>query len=107
MSKSLGNFLTIDGLLKEVPGDVIRYQLLMVHYRQPLDWTSGDDRPGKAGSYKVFESSAKRACQCAWASMPASIPRSWKRLRTISIRRKPSPRCMRWRRKSGQRRRGS
>ena len=40
MSKSLGNFLTIDGLLKEVPGEVIRYQLLMVHYRQPLDWTA-------------------------------------------------------------------
>ena len=40
MSKSLGNFLTIDGLLKEAPGEVIRYQLLMVHYRQPLDWTA-------------------------------------------------------------------
>ncbi len=40
MSKSLGNFLTIGGLLKEVPGEVIRYQQLMAHYRQPLDWTA-------------------------------------------------------------------
>jgi cysteinyl-tRNA synthetase len=40
MSKSLGNFVTIRDLLKEWPGEIIRYQMLMTHYRQPLDWTS-------------------------------------------------------------------
>jgi cysteinyl-tRNA synthetase len=40
MSKSLGNFVTIRELLDKLPGDVIRLQMLMTHYRQPLDWTS-------------------------------------------------------------------
>ncbi|HQS83490.1 MAG: cysteine--tRNA ligase [Alphaproteobacteria bacterium 16-39-46] len=39
MSKSLGNFLTVRDLLKKASGDVLRYGLLSVHYRQPLDWT--------------------------------------------------------------------
>jgi cysteinyl-tRNA synthetase len=39
MSKSLGNFVTIHELLKEWPGDIIRLQMLMTHYRQPIDWT--------------------------------------------------------------------
>ncbi len=40
MAKSLGNFVTIRELLDTLPGDVIRLQMLMTHYRQPLDWTS-------------------------------------------------------------------
>jgi cysteinyl-tRNA synthetase len=39
MAKSLGNFVTIRDLLKEWPGEVLRFQMLMTHYRQPLDWT--------------------------------------------------------------------
>lgn len=39
MSKSLGNFLTVDDLLARHKGEVIRLALLMTHYRQPLDWT--------------------------------------------------------------------
>src|SRR5215475_1489971 len=39
MSKSLGNFITIRELLVKWPGDVIRMQMLMTHYRQPIDWT--------------------------------------------------------------------
>jgi cysteinyl-tRNA synthetase len=39
MSKSLGNFVTIRDLLDKLPGDTIRLQMLMTHYRQPIDWT--------------------------------------------------------------------
>ena len=39
MSKSLGNFMTIRQLLERWPGDVLRLQMLMTHYRQPIDWT--------------------------------------------------------------------
>jgi cysteinyl-tRNA synthetase len=40
MSKSLGNFFTVRDLLdKGVPGEVIRYVMLMTHYRSPMDWT--------------------------------------------------------------------
>jgi len=39
MSKSLGNFYTVHGLLEEFPGEAIRLALLKSHYRQPLDFT--------------------------------------------------------------------
>lgn len=39
MSKSLGNFITIRDALAASHGAVIRFQLLMTQYRQPLDWT--------------------------------------------------------------------
>lgn len=45
MSKSLGNFITIDELLntekfggKKWPGEVLRLAMLMTHYRQPIDF---------------------------------------------------------------------
>ena len=39
MSKSLGNFYTVQDLLQEWPGEVIRYALLAAHYRAPLDYS--------------------------------------------------------------------
>jgi cysteinyl-tRNA synthetase len=39
MSKSLGNFYTVQDLLKDWPGEVIRYALLAAHYRAPLDYS--------------------------------------------------------------------
>ncbi len=39
MSKSLGNFVTIHELLEDWPGDVLRFNMLRSHYRQPMDWT--------------------------------------------------------------------
>ena len=40
MSKSLGNFITIRHLLDEGwPGEVLRFNMLRTHYRQPIDWT--------------------------------------------------------------------
>ena len=39
MSKSLGNFTTVNELLeKGIPGEVIRLALLSAHYRKPLDF---------------------------------------------------------------------
>jgi len=41
MSKSLGNFITIRQLLNDGwSGEVIRFNMLRTHYRQPLDWTA-------------------------------------------------------------------
>jgi cysteinyl-tRNA synthetase len=39
MSKSLGNFVTIHELLKDWPGEVVRFTMLQTHYRQPMNWT--------------------------------------------------------------------
>lgn len=44
MSKSLGNFLTINDLLKDWQGEALRFNMLKTHYRQPLDWTVKDLR---------------------------------------------------------------
>jgi cysteinyl-tRNA synthetase len=40
MSKSLGNFRTVQELLEAAPGEAIRLALLSTHYRDPLDWTN-------------------------------------------------------------------
>ena len=39
MSKSLGNFITINELLQEWQGEELRFNMLRTHYRQPIDWT--------------------------------------------------------------------
>jgi cysteinyl-tRNA synthetase len=49
MSKSLGNFVTANEVLKEWPGreEAIRLALLSTHYRDPLDWTEQRLRAAK------------------------------------------------------------
>lgn len=39
MSKSLGNFKTVRGLLELYNGEVLRFALLSAHYRSPLNWS--------------------------------------------------------------------
>jgi cysteinyl-tRNA synthetase len=39
MAKSAGNFVTIRELLADWPGEVLRFNMLRTHYRQPMDWT--------------------------------------------------------------------
>jgi cysteinyl-tRNA synthetase len=39
MSKSLGNVKLVHELIKDWPGEVLRYALLTAQYRAPLDWT--------------------------------------------------------------------
>ena len=39
MAKSTGNFVTIRELLQDWPGEVLRFNMLRTHYRQPIDWT--------------------------------------------------------------------
>jgi cysteinyl-tRNA synthetase len=52
MSKSLGNFFTIRELLADWPGEVLRFNMLRTHYRQPIDWTV----KGIAESFNTLES---------------------------------------------------
>ena len=40
MSKSLGNFFTVNELREHLSGAVVRLVLLGTHYRSPLDWTT-------------------------------------------------------------------
>ena len=51
MSKSLGNFFTIRELLADWPGEVLRFNMLRTHYRQPIDFTLA----GLRESWKMLE----------------------------------------------------
>jgi cysteinyl-tRNA synthetase len=51
MSKSLGNFFTIRELLADWPGEVLRFNMLRTHYRQPIDFTV----QGLKESWKMLE----------------------------------------------------
>jgi cysteinyl-tRNA synthetase len=51
MSKSLGNFFTIRELLADWPGEVLRFNMLRAHYRQPIDFTIA----GLKESWKTLE----------------------------------------------------
>jgi cysteinyl-tRNA synthetase len=51
MSKSAGNFFTIRELLADWPGDVLRFNMLRSHYRQPMDFTFA----GLKESWKTLE----------------------------------------------------
>ncbi len=54
MSKSLGNFITIQDLLNQAHGEVIRFALLSTHYRQPLDWTNETLIQAKASLNRLY-----------------------------------------------------
>lgn len=59
MSKSLGNFFTIDDLIKKgIPGEVIRYVYLSTHYRKPLNWSEkavSDARKSLDTFYRILQ----------------------------------------------------
>ncbi|MDB5566466.1 MAG: cysS [Tardiphaga sp.] len=60
MSKSLGNFVTINELLNDWPGEVLRLNMLKTHYRSPIDWT-----------LKGLEESAKTLDDWYWVAADA------------------------------------
>ena len=55
MSKSLGNFYTVQDLLKEWPGEVIRYALLAAHYRAPLDYSKQGLAEAKSALDRLYQ----------------------------------------------------
>ena len=70
MSKSLGNFITINDLLETEkfggrtwPGEVLRLAMLMTHYREPIDFTVKrlEEAEDKLRSWQRTASAAKGA----------------------------------------------
>ena len=55
MSKSLGNFITIDELKKNYNGQVIRLAMLSTHYSQPFDWNNEILESSKKNLDKWYE----------------------------------------------------
>lgn len=58
MSKSLGNFTTVEAVLKDHEGEAIRYALLTAHYRAPLDFSIGGVREAKSALDTLYRAVA-------------------------------------------------
>ncbi len=54
MSKSSDNVLLVCDLLRQVPGEVVRFTLLGTHYRKPLDWTHDVIRQNSANLNRLY-----------------------------------------------------
>jgi cysteinyl-tRNA synthetase len=68
MSKSLGNFLTIQDLLQTYAPDVIRLFILQTHYRSPIEFTSESLNATKAGLQRLI-----RAARSVTAEEASSV----------------------------------
>lgn len=55
MSKSLGNVLFVEDLLKEASGEAIRLALLSTHYRQPIEWRDETLTQARASLQKIHQ----------------------------------------------------
>jgi cysteinyl-tRNA synthetase len=76
MSKSLGNFLTLDDLLKKgFSGREIRYQLLATHYRQTLNFTFDGLLAARAALLRLDE--FRDRAQARAGSAPAGALPAW------------------------------
>ena len=56
MSKSLGNFYTVNDLLSQWPGEAIRYALLAGQYRAPLDYSIRGLTDARASLDRLYQS---------------------------------------------------
>jgi cysteinyl-tRNA synthetase len=68
MAKSLGNFITINELLQEWPGEAIKLAMMAAHYRQPINWTEHGLTEAKRTLdhwYELTADAAERAPLCA------------------------------------------
>ena len=72
MSKSLGNFFTVEDLLASAPGEAIRLTLLSTHYRQPMDWTAEGLKQARAAMHRFYL--ALRAVEDAPAEAAKDLP---------------------------------
>ncbi len=55
MSKSLGNFITINELLQEYSPEVFRFFVLSTHYRSPIDFSQEILHQSKMGLQRIFK----------------------------------------------------
>jgi cysteinyl-tRNA synthetase len=54
MSKSLGNFLTVQDMVRRFHPEVIRFFLLSRHYRSPLDYSEPAMQEARAGLKRIY-----------------------------------------------------
>ncbi|MGB0678147.1 MAG: cysteine--tRNA ligase [Polyangiales bacterium] len=60
MSKSLGNFFTVQQLIARYEGEALRYALLSVHYRSPFHLDAELDEAGQVRGFPQFDAAEAR-----------------------------------------------
>ena len=95
MSKSLGNFVTINELLRSDKfggrawsGEALRLAMLRTHYRQPIDWTVEGARRGRERARPLVRRDRRRRARRSRARA------SRRRSATTSTRRRRSASCI-------------
>ena len=73
MSKSLGNFFTVDDVLQQAPGEAIRFYMLGAHYRAPFDWTADGLKQAKQGLDKIYRALLDAGVEAQAGEAPAEI----------------------------------
>jgi len=73
MAKSLGNVVLVHDLLKDWPGEAIRWALLSAHYRQPLEWTQELLRQSKRQLDRFYRLLEESPFDAASGAPPESI----------------------------------
>ena len=73
MSKSLGNFYTVNELLEEFPGEALRLVLLQTHYRAPLDFTKDGIRQAKATLDRMYSALRNSPATGSKGNVPIDI----------------------------------
>jgi cysteinyl-tRNA synthetase len=73
MSKSLGNSLLVDAMIKEVRPAELRYYLGQAHYRSGLDYTP-EALAEAAAAYRRIEGFVTRAAEAGLATGPLAPP---------------------------------
>ncbi|HEY3697232.1 cysteine--tRNA ligase, partial [Phenylobacterium sp.] len=74
MSKSLGNVALAHDLIKQVPGEVLRWALLVGHYRAPLEWTGDLIDQSRRSLDRIYRTLADLAREAANARVTLPEP---------------------------------
>jgi cysteinyl-tRNA synthetase len=75
MSKSLGNFQIVHELLKDYPGEALRYAMLTALYRDPLDWRTDRVNQAKQALDRFYGAlRAVAAIEPIWPETIAVLP---------------------------------
>jgi cysteinyl-tRNA synthetase len=73
MAKSVGNVLLVRDLLREAPGEAIRFALLSTHYRKPLDWTANSLAQARQALDRLYRTLEQLPGSDAPAEAPAAV----------------------------------
>ncbi|HEY3694225.1 cysteine--tRNA ligase, partial [Phenylobacterium sp.] len=78
MSKSLGNVALAHDLLKQAPGEVLRWALLVGHYRAPLEWTGELIEQSRRSLDRIYRtlSDLQREATNAGVELPDADPKT-------------------------------